>query len=104
MVVVVDVTLVGPNGEFFISLNTVDVKGELLVLGVPKVTPVFVVPNGVLEELAVVAVPVLIPNVEKAAVLVASNCETAVAKGLVVVEDVTPNGEALEVDIGGVLP
>lgn len=103
MVVVVDVTLVGPNGEFFTSLNTVDVKGELLVLGVPKVTQVFVVLNGVLEVLAV-AVPVFIPNVEKAAVLVASNCETAVAKGLVVVEDVTPNGETLEVDIGGVLP
>lgn len=111
MVVAVDVTLVGLNGELVISLNIVDVKGEVVVLGVPKVTPVFVVPNGVLEEVAVVAkvspaVSVAIPNVgfEKATVLLVSNCEVAVAKGLVVVEGVALNGEALEVAIEGVVP
>lgn len=111
MVVAVDVTPVGLNGELVISLNIVDVKGEVVVLGVPKVTPVSVVPNGVLEEVAVVAkvlpaVSVAIPNVgfEKAAVLVVSNCEAAVAKGLVVVEGVALNGEALEVAIEGVVP
>lgn len=109
MVVVVLVTFVEPNGELFISPNVDDVNG--VVLDVPKVTPVFRVPNVVLEDVAAVgkvslAVPVVIPNVgfEKAAVLFVSNCEVAVAKGLVVVEGVMPNGNALEVEMAGVVP
>lgn len=109
VVVVVLVTFVEPNGELFISPNVDDVNG--VVLDVPKVTPVFRVPNVVLEDVAAVgkvslAVPVVIPNVgfEKAAVLFVSNCEVAVAKGLVVVEGVMPNGNALEVEMAGVVP
>lgn len=69
--------LAGPNGELLISPNVEGVKGEAVVLGVPKVTAVFVCPNGALEEVTVVpkvspAVPVAIPKVgfEKAVVLV----------------------------------
>lgn len=105
--VVVVVTFVEPNGEFFTSPNVDVAKGEVVELLVPKVGPVFVVTNGVLLEVAVVsaAVPVAVPNVgfEKDAVLVVSNCEVAVAKGLVVVEDIVPNGEAVEVDMIGVV-
>lgn len=106
VVVVVVVTLVGPNGEPFVSAKVEGVKGEVVVAGgVPKATAVLVAPNGVLDELVTVVpkvspvVPVAIPNVglAKAVVLVVSNCEVAVAKGLAVVDGVAPKGEALDV-------
>lgn len=110
VVVVVTVVFVVANGELFKSPNVDVVKSGVVVLGVPNVIPVFVVLNGVPEDVTVVpkvlvAVPVAMPNVglEKGLVveLVVSNCEVAGAKGLLVVGVVVLNGDALGVDIAG---
>ena len=104
------VVFVVANGAPFASLNVDVANGVVVAVGVPKVIPALVVPNGILEDVTVVPnvsplVPVVIPKVGlengPAVEGVASNCDVAVANGLLVVGVAVPNSGALDVDIVG---